>query len=210
MDINNSTDFGTVKILMLKGEKGDQGEAGDAGDYTGLTNKPSINNVTLTGNKTPSDLGLATEVAVQTAVSDASQALGATAIIGTGTLDTVAQTLIPAINELAKDYIVDEGTDSNGWYVRKWSSGYIEASILISNPTWQNDSTVNGVTRNQLDIPTIPSMVSKLGINATGVNSGSWMATGIDANLNFVAFTYRISGNARPTTVALNIWGMWK
>ena len=28
MNINNTTDFGTVKIVMLKGEKGDQGPAG--------------------------------------------------------------------------------------------------------------------------------------------------------------------------------------
>ena len=28
------------------------------GDYTALTNKPSINNVTLVGNKTAADLGL--------------------------------------------------------------------------------------------------------------------------------------------------------
>lgn len=28
MDINNTTDFGTVKILMMRGEKGDRGERG--------------------------------------------------------------------------------------------------------------------------------------------------------------------------------------
>lgn len=104
MNIDNSTDFGTVKIVMLKGEKGDQGESGDAGDYSGLSNKPSINNVTLVGNKTPSDFGLATETAVQTAVQDASDALSAVQdvedVIGTGSLDTTAQTIIPAINEL--------------------------------------------------------------------------------------------------------------
>lgn len=33
---------------------------GGSSDYTDLTNKPSINNVTLTGNKTAADLGLAT------------------------------------------------------------------------------------------------------------------------------------------------------
>lgn len=34
--------------------------SGGTSDYTDLTNKPSINNVTLTGNKTAADLGLAT------------------------------------------------------------------------------------------------------------------------------------------------------
>lgn len=45
-----------IQILMLKGEKGD---AGDAGNYSTLSNKPSINSVELSGNKTASDLGLA-------------------------------------------------------------------------------------------------------------------------------------------------------
>lgn len=44
----------------LKGEKGDKGDTGAAGTttYTALTDKPSINNVALEGNKTSTDLGL--------------------------------------------------------------------------------------------------------------------------------------------------------
>ena len=60
-DFNNTTDFGVVKILPLKGEKGDTGEAGTSGDYSGLTNKPQINGIELTGNMTGSDLALVTE-----------------------------------------------------------------------------------------------------------------------------------------------------
>ena len=60
MDINNGTEFGTVKIITLKGEKGDAGQNGTSGDYSALSNKPSIGGVTLSGNKTASDLGLAT------------------------------------------------------------------------------------------------------------------------------------------------------
>ena len=41
----------------LKGEKGDTGAAGTT-TYTALTDKPSINNVALEGNKTSADLGL--------------------------------------------------------------------------------------------------------------------------------------------------------
>ena len=41
----------------LKGEKGDTGAAGTT-TYTALTDKPSINNVALEGNKTAADLGL--------------------------------------------------------------------------------------------------------------------------------------------------------
>ena len=49
--------IGKVKVVMLKGEKGDTGATGD---YSGILNKPQINSVELDGNKSASDLGLAT------------------------------------------------------------------------------------------------------------------------------------------------------
>lgn len=59
--MNEIINFGEkkrVKIIMLKGEKGD---TGDAGDYSGLSNKPKINDVEINGNMTASDLGLVSE-----------------------------------------------------------------------------------------------------------------------------------------------------
>ena len=58
-----------VRILMAKGEKGDQGEKGDKGDkgdpgqsgttrYEDLTDKPQINDATLSGNKSLDDIGI--------------------------------------------------------------------------------------------------------------------------------------------------------
>lgn len=41
-------------------------ESGGTSDYTDLTNKPSINDVTLSGNKTTSDLGLQAEMQLST------------------------------------------------------------------------------------------------------------------------------------------------
>lgn len=67
MNINNTTDFGTVKILMLKGEKG---EAGVSGDYSGLANKPQINGHVLSGNMLSSDLGLESAGAVEVIESE--------------------------------------------------------------------------------------------------------------------------------------------
>lgn len=55
-----------AKIVMVKGEKGDMGASGD---YAGLINKPSIGNVTLSGNKTAYDLGLATPSDILSAIS---------------------------------------------------------------------------------------------------------------------------------------------
>lgn len=65
MDFNNNSFLGTLRILLLKGDKGDKGEAGVSGDYSSLTNKPKINNVTVDGNITGSDLGLASQVALE-------------------------------------------------------------------------------------------------------------------------------------------------
>lgn len=73
MNINNTTDFGTVKIVMLKGEKGDQGPAGangTSGDFSLLTNKPSINGSTISGAQTASYYGLADASDVPTKTSD--------------------------------------------------------------------------------------------------------------------------------------------
>lgn len=47
-----------------------QGGGGGTSDYSDLTNKPSINNVTLTGNKSLADLGIAAASAVPTKTSD--------------------------------------------------------------------------------------------------------------------------------------------
>ena len=57
MEVNNKSYIGSVKIVMLKGEKGDKGDNAVA-DYNALSNRPQINGVTLTGNKTTSALAL--------------------------------------------------------------------------------------------------------------------------------------------------------
>jgi len=48
--------IGVVRVKMLKGEKGD---AGVSGDYSTIENKPAINGITLDGDQTGADLGLA-------------------------------------------------------------------------------------------------------------------------------------------------------
>ena len=65
-EVVNTNQIGTVKVLMLKGEKGDRGASGD---YDTLENKPSINSVQLNGNKTAYDLGLATPSDISSAVA---------------------------------------------------------------------------------------------------------------------------------------------
>ena len=38
------------------------------------------------------------------------------------------------VGDMAKDYIIDYGNNSNGWY-RKWKSGWLEQGGLILNPS---------------------------------------------------------------------------
>ena len=65
-DTGDKGDKGDTGPQGAKGDKGEAGEKGDKGDtgpagttnYTDMTNKPSINNVTLTGSMTSEDLGL--------------------------------------------------------------------------------------------------------------------------------------------------------
>lgn len=60
-----------------------QGGGGGTSDYTDLSNKPSIEGVTLSGNKTASDLGLAKSTDIPAAATSAPQDLASTAAVGT-------------------------------------------------------------------------------------------------------------------------------
>lgn len=53
-----TTKAGSFTTPNLKGADGADGSGGGTSDYTGLTNKPQINGVELTGDKTADDLGL--------------------------------------------------------------------------------------------------------------------------------------------------------
>lgn len=69
MSIDFKTELGKIKILMLKGEKGDAGQDGSSGDYSQLTNKPTINGVTVNGAMTSDDLGVASETGLEEATT---------------------------------------------------------------------------------------------------------------------------------------------
>ena len=58
-----------AKVVMLKGEPG------ASGDYNGQTNKPQINGLTLVGNKTAAQLGLASASQMSNLASRISQIL---------------------------------------------------------------------------------------------------------------------------------------
>ena len=85
------TDDGTqlcVKTVSLGGGGG----GGGTGDYNDLSNKPKINNVTLSGNKTGADLGLQGATSIVTLTTDSTE-LATNTIYNGGELASVTFTL---------------------------------------------------------------------------------------------------------------------
>lgn len=60
------------KALFIEGLTGGSGGSGGTSDYTQLTNKPSINGTTLSGNKTSADLGLQAALTFDSVPTDGS------------------------------------------------------------------------------------------------------------------------------------------
>lgn len=117
---------------------------GGTSDYTDLSNKPSINSVTLSGNKTAADLGLAnavTEVTVSTAGA-VSQALDAGKIYHfTGAVTSLTITLnAPASGTLAH-------------YHFDFNSGSTAATLTLPNTvTMPSGFTVEASKHYEIDI----------------------------------------------------------
>lgn len=86
-------DFTPEQLANLKGPKGDKGDTGDTGatgpqgpqgpqgpagttDYDDLTDKPTINSVTLSGNKTAGDLSLISSISINGGTPETPDATG--------------------------------------------------------------------------------------------------------------------------------------
>ena len=89
--------IGKVKLVMLRGEKGDPGASGN---YDELSNRPQINGVTLTGNKTAADLGLAAGAEQASLISTVS-GLGDTVQANSDAISTL-QTDVAALETIAQ------------------------------------------------------------------------------------------------------------
>lgn len=96
--------------------------SGGSTDYDDLTDKPSINSVTLSGNKTTSDLS------IHDVPSGGSS--GQVLSKASGTDYDLAWTT-PSGGGGA-DYVVEQGT-SGGWTYRKWNSGRFEALLFSAS-----------------------------------------------------------------------------
>lgn len=136
-------------------------------------------------------------------------------IIGTGTLNTTAQTLIGAVNELAVDYIIEEGM-SNPWSYRKWSGGKVECWTLL-----QSVSITSGYIK--ISLPTVFTfqqdhpyafITEWYGTDSNrGVHSYHFNYGGTQDSRTTIVFYVRTSSGSTPTGyVALSIYliGTWK
>lgn len=170
----------------LKGEKGDSGSGGSGtSDYSALTNKPQINSVELSGNKTLSDLGIQPAGSYATTAQLASKvdssALSEVALTGSYT-DLVDTPVIPEAYTLpAATSSTLGGVKVDGTTITVDNAGTISASgsasgftctfrdwtetvtyqinpSITNNSSWSFDSTTGIITGNaSMSYLTVPS-----------------------------------------------------
>jgi hypothetical protein len=132
---------GTLTALEVGGTKYAVGGGSGTSDYTDLTNKPSINGVTLIGNKTTSDLGITASGVGAIPSTDKGANGGVAELDSNGkvpssqlpsyvddVLSYASQSAFPATGETGKIYIAE---DTNKTY--RWSgSAYAEISASLA------------------------------------------------------------------------------
>lgn len=123
---------------------------------------------------------------------------------------SIKEWMTRVMNALKVDYIVEEGTDSNGWKYVKWNSGRMEATIHMTSATYDAYTTINGLRRSLLNnLPTLPAFTSIDYISADGFNSGAWVAAGF-SGLTVSVWNYIISGTAVCSAISVEVKGRWK
>ena len=150
-------------------------------DYSDLTNKPSINNITLSGNKTSSDLGLASS-------SDIPDISGKQDIED-NSLDTVHKTVPTAINEVNS---IAKGTNQalsyssysamvtafNGYASDKYNVGQNVMIVTVEVPDlWISSVESSSSTYTYVDDATIVSALQTNGYIQVGYYKLSMLET---------------------------------
>lgn len=134
-------------------------QSGGTSDYSDLTNKPSINNVELSGNKSLGDLG----INIPTKTSDLTNDSGFTTFSGNYN-DLSNKPTIPVIPTNISAFTNDSGyitsyTETDPVFSASPSAGITNQDIT----NWNNKSTFSGNYNdltNKPTIPTVPSNVS--------------------------------------------------
>ncbi len=112
--------------VLLAKQLGGNGGSGGTSDYSDLSNKPSINSVTLSGNKSAGDLGLQNQIEViNKTSSDTSQ-----------TLEQDKFYVWPEMSALAVT------VTSTGMYAFRFTSGSTPTTLTVTGATMPDSFTV--------------------------------------------------------------------
>ena len=184
------TDGTTSEFYIKNGEAGGGGGGGTS-NYNDLTNKPSINNVTLTGNKTTSDLG----INIPTATSDLTNDSG---FITSSSLPT-------KVSDLTNDagYITSY-TETDPVFTASAASGITSTDIT----NWNNKSDFSGSYNDLTNKPTIPTVNNaKLTIQKNGTTVKTFTAnasSNVTANITVPTTTNELTNDSGYITKSVS------
>lgn len=112
--------------VLLAKQLGGGGGGGGSSNYNDLSNKPSINSVTLSGNKSAGDLGLQNQIeVVNKTSSDTSQTLEPDKFYVWPEMSTLAVTVT-----------------STGMYAFRFTSGSTPTTLTVTGATMPDSFTV--------------------------------------------------------------------
>lgn len=127
-EVKEGSNNAVTSDAVAKAIAGGGGGGGGSTDYADLTNKPKINNVELSGNKSLENLGIASDADLETlseSVNDLSDKVGDLSELTT----TDKTSLVNAINEVAGG---GGGGSSDGVKFTRKSGGTTTGTVTIS------------------------------------------------------------------------------
>ena len=165
---------------------------GGVSDYTELENKPSINNVTLVGNKSLSDLGIVNPMMIKgrvNSVSDLPQVAepGWVYFVGRSDDADLREYVYTADNEWEflgyLSIIVDSAlsTTSENPVQNKVITSALDGLVSYDSTNAKLKKTVGGVTSDVMAVDTTPTANSKNPVTSGAVNAG--LALKADASI---------------------------
>lgn len=204
------TDGTTSEFYIKNGEAGSGGGGGGTSNYNDLTNKPSINNVTLTGNKTTSDLG----INIPTSTSDLTNDSGfiTSSSLPTKTSDLTndsgfitSSSLPTKVSDLTNDVgYITSYTETDPIYSASAASGITSTDIT----NWNNKSDFSGSYTDLTNKPTIPTVNNAtLTIQKNGTTVKTFTAnasSNVTANITVPTQTSDLTNNSGYITKSVS------
>ncbi len=168
------------------------GGSGGTTDYNGLSNKPSINGVTLSGNKTTSDLGISIPTKVSQLQNDSGYLTQHQSLDGYAT-----QTWVSNQGYTSESWVLEQGYTTEEWVQNQ---GY--ATQIWANNTFPTKSNMNGALSYKADASFISSTSALNAYNSVGMfwglsgNTISDKPSGVD---DFALLVEKIGDNILQT-----------